>query len=1015
MGTINGSGPYLRCRIEYSITAGTGGATVSATLYAQNQDNAYFQAHLYEGYSLTIDGSTKSGSGGALSGSSNGSVALLSHSKWIAYTGTRGNITISSHFGPLGVSINGTYIGERNASGSVAMPKVGSAPSKSTLTAPTTATVAENTKSIIVKWNSGSSYNGKGMYRVDVSINGGAWQFVSGDLAWGTTSWTYNISNEAQGNTYKFRIDTGNDVGWSGHTESGTVTLNKLNPPSIGTLNTWNPFVNTSVSIPLSGGSQTTNEAFMRRCDIYVGNKIFYCSKPSNGNTSISVATTTADCLAQLGKTRYAASNLCKAVAWTENARGARSTYVEKYFPININTDGAATPTLGAFTLSGGVTSIGGSSVAYGSHVFLAGRNNIVVSSPAATLRRAPSGTTVSYQIECTSKNAINAQSGTFTSLAAGQKTIKVTATDSRGLSASQTKTVMVQNYALPSITKYTVTRLSSPETSVQVTYTLSYSPIYKYTDGVTAGDQLNAIYSQQIRKDTSTAWANIASGNSITGLNADTVYNVELRVSDKMFTGEYSTASTNVPTITTTLALRKHGVGVRCVPQRSYAFEVKGDANFNNSIRVGGSLTVTGNGVELYHSAPYIDFHYGNSMADFTHRIIADSSTHLRFSTPIKYKGSATSWVNGRDNAFIRTADTPATTEYVPILSSKSNTGSWDLGVYEDDKMNLSFVSDVNYNAGNNALTTRFKFEKNGSFTSQGRLYARGGFHVPDVAEANYFHAYSTEGISLSSMMHDLFSKSSSAINSGIGAIPYKTKFNSSGSPTGSNSAWVKGNFYPQNGPGSAYAGMGVLTGWLEDPLRLYAGQVVNNSLNNSNSSSFTISWKQIPVPDNDNNLVIANKIFATGGLRLTKESEHILWSPTLDYITKAYGNNKHYFHFQGYGNNGAWGVDCWNSDERLKHNIAPSKVDGLELLKKIKTYEFDWNESNDHVDLGFVSQQLKEVDDSLVFSSSEDEDALLQPSQSGLIPLVTKALQELTEKVETLENTVEQLSENK
>lgn len=716
MGTINGSGPYLRCRIEYSITTGTGGATVSATLYAQNQDNAYFQAHLYEGYSLTIDGSTKSGSGGALSGSRNGSVALLSHSKWIAYTGTRGNITISSHFGPLGVTINGTYIGERNASGSVAMPKVGSAPTKSTLTAPTNATVAENTKSIVVKWNSGSSYNGKGMYRVDVSINGGAWQFVSGDLAWGTTQWTYNISNGAQGNTYKFRIDTGNDVGWSGHTESGTVTLNKLNPPSIGTLNTWNPFVNTSVSIPLSGGSQTTNEAFMRRCDIYVGNKIFYCGKPSNGNTSISVSTTTADCLAQLGKTRYAASNLCKAVAWTENARGARSTYVEKYFPININTDGGATPTLGAFTLSGGVTSIGGSSVAYGSHVFLAGRNNIVVSSPAASLRRAPSGTTVSYKIECTSKNAINAQSGTFTSLAAGQKTIKVTATDSRGLSASQTKTVMVQNYTLPSITKYTVTRLSSPETSAQVTYTLSYSPIYKYTDGVTAGDQLNAIYSQQIRKDTSTAWANIASGNSITGLNADTVYNVELRVSDKMFTGEYSTASTNVPTITTTLALRKHGVGVRCVPQSSYAFEVKGDANFNNNIRVGGSLTVAGNGVELYHSAPYIDFHYGYSTADYTHRIMADNSTHLRFSTPIKYKGSASSWYTGRDNAFIRTVDTPTTSQYVPILSSKSNTGSWDLGVYQDDKMYLSFVTDANYNAGNNTTTTQYEFRKDGT-----------------------------------------------------------------------------------------------------------------------------------------------------------------------------------------------------------------------------------------------------------------------------------------------------------
>lgn len=1011
MGTINGSGPYLRCRIEYSITTGTGGATVSATLYAQNQDNAYFQAHLYEGYSLTIDGSTKSGSGGALSGSSNGSVALLSHSKWIAYTGTRGNITISSHFGPLGVTINGTYIGERNASGSVAMPKVGSAPSKSTLTAPTNATVAENTKSIVVKWNSGSSYNGKGMYRVDVSINGGAWKFVSGDLAWGTTQWTYNISNGAQGNTYKFRIDTGNDVGWSGHTESGTITLNKLNPPSIGALNTYNPYTTATLTVPLSGGSQTSGEGFKRYCTLHDGSTwLKDCDNygsAANNNTSCPITWAAANYMNRIGAKAYQKTFTIH--AWTQNSRGARSSVVTKNFTVNINTDGGATPTLGAFTLSGGLTSLNGTAVAYGAHVFLAGIHNITVSSPAAGQHRNPSGTTLSYQISCTGKSNINAQSGTFTGMTSGQKTITVKVTDSRGLSASQSKTIMVQSYTAPQIKSFSVQRLENPQTSAQVTYALTYSPVYMYTDGSTAGNQINSIAVQQQRKNASTSWANITSGSNVTGLDTDTSYDLEFRCADAVRNSTFTTTKALIPTIKIGLAIRKWGVGIQCAPQSSNAFEVNGRTHIKGQMFID-------KGLELCSGGSYIDFHYGdNNSTDYTHRIIADSSTHLTFSTPIKYRGSATSWVNGRDNAFIRTADTPATTEYVPILSSKSNTGSWDLGVYEDDKMNLSFVSDVNYNAGNNALTTRFKFEKNGSFTSQGRLYARGGFHVPDVAEANYFHAYSTEGISLSSMMHDLFSKSSSAINSGIGAIPYKTKFNSSGSPTGSNSAWVKGNFYPQNGPGSAYAGMGVLTGWLEDPLRLYAGQVVNNSLNNSNSSSFSISWKQIPVPDNDNNLVIANKIFATGGLRLTKESEHILWSPTLDYITKAYGNNKHYIHFQGYGNNGAWGVDCWNSDERLKHNIAPSKVDGLELLKKIKTYEFDWNESNDHVDLGFVSQQLKEVDDSLVFSSSEDEDALLQPSQSGLIPLVTKALQELTEKVETLENTVEQLSENK
>lgn len=710
MGTINGSGPYLRCRIEYSITTGTGGATVSATLYAQNQDNAYFQAHLYEGYSLTIDGSTKSGSGGALSGSSNGSVALLSHSKWIAYTGTRGNITISSHFGPLGVTINGTYIGERNASGSVAMPKVGSAPTKSTLTAPTTATVAENTKSITVKWNSGSSYNGKGMYRVDVSINGGAWQFVSGDLAWGTTQWTYNISNGAQGNTYKFRIDTGNDVGWSGHTESGTVTLNKLNPPSIGTLNTWNPFSNTTVSIPLSGGSQTSGEAFMRRADIYVGSKIFYCGKPSNGNTSISVATTTADCLAQLGAKRYTASNLCKAVAWTENSRGARSTYVEKYFTININTDGGATPTLGAFTLSGGLTSLNGTAVAYGAHVFLAGIHNITVSSPAAGQRRNPSGTTLSYQISCTGKSNINAQSGTFTGMTSGQKTITVKVTDSRGLSASQSKTIMVQSYTTPQIKSFSVQRLENPQTSAQVTYALTYSPVYMYTDGSTAGNQINSIVVQQQRKNASTSWANITSGSNVTGLDTDTSYDLEFRCADAVRNSTFTTTKALIPTIKIGLAIRKWGVGIQCAPQSSNALEV------NGRTYIKGELAVSGNGLELYHSTPYIDFHYGNSTSDNTHRIIADSSTHLRFSTPIKYKGSATSWVNGRDNAFIRTVDTPTTSQYVPILSSKTNLGSWDLGVYQDDKMYLSFITDANYNAGNNTVTTQYEFRKDGT-----------------------------------------------------------------------------------------------------------------------------------------------------------------------------------------------------------------------------------------------------------------------------------------------------------
>ena len=117
----------------------------------------------------------------------------------------------------------------------------------------------------------------------------------------------------------------------------------------------------------------------------------------------------------------------------------------------------------------------------------------------------------------------------------------------------------------------------------------------------------------------------------------------------------------------------------------------------------------------EIYGPTPYIDFHYNNDSGDYTHRLIADNPTHLRSSTPIKYKGMGSSWVNGRDCAFIKTADTPTTTTYVPILSSKSNTGSWEQGVYQDDVYYLTHISDANYNAGQNTCTAQFRFYKDG------------------------------------------------------------------------------------------------------------------------------------------------------------------------------------------------------------------------------------------------------------------------------------------------------------
>jgi len=49
---------------------------------------------------------------------------------------------------------------------------------------------------------------------------------------------------------------------------------------------------------------------------------------------------------------------------------------------------------------------------------------------------------------------------------------------------------------------------------------------------------------------------------------------------------------------------------------------DVKQSLSFSGGLRVNSNGTA--NGIEIYGSTPYIDFHYGNSSSDYTHRIIA-------------------------------------------------------------------------------------------------------------------------------------------------------------------------------------------------------------------------------------------------------------------------------------------------------------------------------------------------------------------------------------------------------
>ena len=95
--------------------------------------------------------------------------------------------------------------------------------------------------------------------------------------------------------------------------------------------------------------------------------------------------------------------------------------------------------------------------------------------------------------------------------------------------------------------------------------------------------------------------------------------------------------------------------------------------------------------------------------------------------------------------------------------------------------------------------------------------------------------------------------------------------------------------------------------------------------------------------------------------------------------------------------------------SDARDKTNIEESTY-GLELVKSLKPVTFEWD-TRDGVkkgvkDLGFIAQDLKELDNEhlgLVYSENPDK---LEASYGRLIPVLVKAIQDLSAKVEALEN---------
>ena len=96
-------------------------------------------------------------------------------------------------------------------------------------------------------------------------------------------------------------------------------------------------------------------------------------------------------------------------------------------------------------------------------------------------------------------------------------------------------------------------------------------------------------------------------------------------------------------------------------------------------------------------------------------------------------------------------------------------------------------------------------------------------------------------------------------------------------------------------------------------------------------------------------------------------------------------------------------------SSDERLKENIVDTSLNGLDVINAIKVRDFKWKQS-EITGTGFIAQELHEVYPKAVSGEPEatmpdGKTAYMGVSQSDLVPVLVKAIQELSDRIKALE----------
>lgn len=142
-------------------------------------------------------------------------------------------------------------------------------------------------------------------------------------------------------------------------------------------------------------------------------------------------------------------------------------------------------------------------------------------------------------------------------------------------------------------------------------------------------------------------------------------------------------------------------------------------------------------------------------------------------------------------------------------------------------------------------------------------------------------------------------------------------------------------------------------------------------------------------------------------------------------DYHANGYGAGTEHSNYR-LGVKAQWGGSSYKmyyiytnlniSDIRLKENVKNSETDALETVNRMKVRQFDWKERMGgwHQNIGFVADELEEIDPNLALGGGYDENGEMDIKQINspyLLNYAIKAIQELSAKVGEQEKRIKEL----